>query len=118
MNTTLIVLGVVFLVIGGLLYFVPLQSIGAQTTTSQEGDTSTQRAFASVIIPPSWSMAIAVIGTLLLVIGLVIPAFASIRRERVVETPYSVIETKKDVQFGGGKKRRVMRERSERHVMN
>jgi len=73
MKTSLIVFGVIFLVLGGLLYFVPLQQFKADTTTVGAGGSDTRTSSASLTIPIGWAYASAIIGFVLLVFGLAIP---------------------------------------------
>jgi len=73
MRTSLIIFGVIFLVIGGLLYFVPMQQIEADTTTEGSGGADTRTSSASITIPAGWAYASAIIGFILLMFGLIIP---------------------------------------------
>src|SRR4030042_2712695 len=73
MRTSLIIFGVIFLVIGGLLYFVPMQQIKADTTTAGSGGADTRTSSASITVPVEWAYASAVIGFILLMLGLIIP---------------------------------------------
>ncbi len=83
MKAGLIVFGVIFLVIGGLLYYVPMQELKAGTTTAGDGSTDTRTSSASVIVPVGWAYASAIIGFLLLLFGLVIPGASA----RVIQGP-------------------------------
>jgi TRAP-type C4-dicarboxylate transport system permease small subunit len=82
MKTGLIIFGVIFLVIGGLLYFVPMQTIQANTNTSGGGSTDTRTSSASVTVPAGWAYASATIGFILLIIGLVISDSTTINNSR------------------------------------
>lgn len=73
MRASLIVFGVIFLVIGGLLYYVPMQQIKASTTTSGAGTTDVRTSSANVTVPIEWAYASAIIGFVLLMLGLTIP---------------------------------------------
>lgn len=73
MRTSLVIFGVIFLVIGGLLYLVPMQQISANTTTLGNGGIDTRTSSASVTVPIEWAYASAIIGFILLMFGLVIP---------------------------------------------
>lgn len=73
MRTSLIIFGVIFLVIGILLYVVPMQEIKADTTTLGNGDSDTRTSSARVTVPIEWAFASAIIGFVLLILGLVIP---------------------------------------------
>jgi len=69
MRTGMIIFGVIFLVIGGLLYFYPSQTVGAQTSTGIDVTNSS----ATLNTPVVWSYALLIIGGILLLLGLVIP---------------------------------------------
>ncbi len=74
MRTGLIIFGVIFLVIGGLLYFVPIQELRADTTTAGAGNVDTRTSSASVTVPIEWAFASGLIGLILFILGLVIPS--------------------------------------------
>lgn len=78
MRVSLIVFGVIFLVIGGLLYFVPLQQIQADTTTTGDVRTSS----ASISVPVGWAYASSILGGILLILGLMIPAVSGVKGVR------------------------------------
>lgn len=114
MRASLVIFGIIFLVIGGLLYFVPMQQIKANTTTTSGGDVDTRTSSASVTVPAEWAYASAIIGFILLVLGLVIPAPG--RRSSPKKESYdTVVETKENIKVGDGNKRRIVRERTEKH---
>jgi uncharacterized membrane protein len=73
MRTILVIFGVIFLVIGGLLYFVPMQNFKADTTTTEGGNVDVRTSSARVTIPVEWAYASAIIGFVLLILGLIIP---------------------------------------------
>lgn len=73
MRTGLVVFGVIFLVIGGLLYFVPMQVFKADTTTVDNDSIDTYTSSAEITVPIGWAIASAIIGLILLVLGLAIP---------------------------------------------
>jgi len=72
MRTGLIIFGVIFLVIGGLLYLVPIQQIKAGTTTVGQGNVDTRTSSASLTVPTEWAYASAIIGLVLLMLGFAI----------------------------------------------
>lgn len=78
MKASLIIFGVIFLVVGGLLYFVPLQQINATAV----GNGNTNTASASVTVPTGWAYASAIIGFVLLILGLAVPGSV-----RVIQGP-------------------------------
>ncbi len=82
MRASLIIFGIIFLVIGGLLYFVPLQKFNVNTTTTGTGGANAQTSSASFTVPIGWSFTAAIIGLVLLILGLVIPGSS-----RVVRSP-------------------------------
>jgi hypothetical protein len=114
MRTSLIIFGVIFLVIGGLLYLLPMQEIKADTTTIGAGDTDTRTSSARVTVPVEWSVASVVIGFVLLVFGLLIPDPAA-RSNPKKDSYEKVIESKEDIEVGDGNKRKIVRERTETH---
>lgn len=69
MKISMIVFGIIFLVFGGLVYYVPMQEVSAGTTI--DGDIT--NASAKLIIPVEWSYASLALGGFLLVFGLIIP---------------------------------------------
>lgn len=69
MRTSLIVFGVIFLVLGALLYFYPSQSLGAQTSTGGQVTNSS----AVFNIPIHWSYGLMIIGAIFLLLGLMLP---------------------------------------------
>jgi hypothetical protein len=78
MKASLVIFGVIFLVIGGLLYFVPLQQINATAV----GNGNSNTASASVTVPTGWAYASAIIGIVLLILGLAVPGSV-----RIVQGP-------------------------------
>jgi len=116
MRTSLIIFGVIFLVIGGLLYLVPMQKITANTTTTGDTGTDTRTSSARVTVPAEWAFASALIGFILLVFGLAIPSpiIRSDRRNDSKKDSYEkVVESKENVEVGDGNKRKIVRERTE-----
>lgn len=82
MRASLIIFGIIFLVIGGLLYFVPLQEFKVNTTTVGNGSSDTRTSSAGVAVPVTWAFASAIIGFILLILGLAISG-----PSRVVQGP-------------------------------
>ena len=114
MRTSLIIFGVIFLVIGGLLYFVPIQKIKAYTTTIGNGNVDSRTSSARVTVPAEWAFASAIIGFVLLMLGLVIPNSA-LRSDSKKDSYEKVVESKENIEFGDGNKRKIVRERIEKH---
>lgn len=87
MRTGLIILGVIFLVVGGILYFYPSQTFSAQTTTGQSNPVNSS---ARLQIPVEWSFALSIIGVAFLIFGLVIsspmPAPAPVAQTHTIIT--------------------------------
>lgn len=83
MKTSLIIFGVIFLVLGGFFYFVPILNLSADTSTASGGSTDVRTSSASVTIPVGWAYSSAIIGFVLFVIGLVAPG----RSSRVIQGP-------------------------------
>ena len=117
MKTSLIIFGVIFLVIGGLLYFVPMQVVKADTTTIGSGSINSQTSFASITIPQGWAYASALIGFIFVVLGFTIPN-PTIKQDSKKDSKDSfdsVIESKENIEIGDGKKRKIVKERTEKH---
>ena len=115
MRTSLIIFGVIFLVIGGLLYFVPMQQISADTTTaSGNGNVDTRVSTASVAVPIGWAYASAIIGFVLLMLGILIPGPIA-RHDPRKDSYEKVTESKENIEVGDGNSRKIVRERTEKH---
>ncbi|MBS3094654.1 hypothetical protein J4474_03240 [Candidatus Pacearchaeota archaeon] len=114
MRTGLIIFGVIFLVVGALLYFVPMQQIQADTTTTEGGNTDTRTSSASVTVPVQWAYATGIIGLILLVMGLAIPS-SNRKRDSKKDSYNTVVESKENIKVGDGNKRKIIREKTERH---
>lgn len=113
MRTSLIIFGVIFLVIGGLLYFVPVQQIKADTTTSGGGNVDTRTSSASITVPVGWAYASATIGFVLLIFGLAIP---NPRGKSKKDSYEKVVESKENIEIGDRKnKRKIVREQTEKN---
>jgi multisubunit Na+/H+ antiporter MnhG subunit len=98
MREGLIALGVIFLVLGVLFYFVPMQQFN---------------------VPVEWTYASAAIGFILLIFGLVIPDPVRVRilRDYPRRNSYEkIVETRKDVESDDGNKHKTVIERKEKHV--
>ena len=115
MRTGLVVFGIIFLVIGALLYLVPGQEFRANTTTVGDGNVDSRTSSASVSVPVEWAYASMGIGLILLILGFVIPSTKVIVREEPHDETH-VIQTKENIEIGKGKNRKIVRERTERHV--
>jgi hypothetical protein len=114
MRTSLIIFGIIFLVIGGLLYFVPMQKIIANTTTtSANGNVDNRTSSADVTIPVEWAYASGVIGLFLLIFGIVIPNQK--RRDSKQDSYEKIVESKENIEVGDGNKRKITRERIEKN---
>ncbi len=113
MRISLIIFGVIFLVIGGLLYFVPMQEISADTTTSGGGDVDNRTSSARLSVPVEWAFTSAIIGLTLLILGFVIPG--STRNKSKKDSYDNVIESRENIKIGKGNKRKIVRESTEHH---
>jgi hypothetical protein len=119
MRASLIIFGVIFLVLGGLFYFVPMQQIRADTTTTGGGTTDTRTSSANITVPVEWAYAFAIIGFVLFIFGLAIPSPVRVRRVRDGSRGDSyekVVETRKDVESDDGNKHKTVIERKEKHM--
>src|SRR3989344_6636865 len=115
MRASLIIFGVIFLVIGGLLYIVPMQEVKADTTTIGNGNVDSRTSSARITVPAEWAFASAIIGFVLLILGLVVPN-PVIRSDSKKDSYEKIVESKEDIEFGDGNKRKITRERTEKHV--
>ena len=114
MRTSLIIFGVIFLVIGIVLYLVPMQNFGANTTTTGNGNTDTRTSSASVTIPVEWAYGFAAIGFILLILGLVIPG-PNKKSGSKKDSYDTVVESRENIEIGDGNKRKIVKERTEMH---
>jgi TRAP-type C4-dicarboxylate transport system permease small subunit len=78
MRASLIIFGVIFLAIGGFLFFVPIQQFSVDTTSGSDTRTSS----ALLTVPVGWSYTSAIIGFILLVFGLAIPGQKAVQGPR------------------------------------
>jgi hypothetical protein len=118
MRASLLIFGVIFLVLGGLFYFVPMQQIRADTTTTGGGTTDTRTSSANITVPVEWAYAFAIIGFILFIFGLAIRSPVRVRRVRDDSRRDSyekVVETRKDVESDDGNKHKTVIERKEKH---
>jgi hypothetical protein len=116
MKTSLIIFGMIFLVIGTMLYFIPMQEIKADTTTTGNDGVDVRTSTARVTVPVAWAFASAIIGLFLLVIGMFIPD--SIKRVDLKDDSFKkVVETKEDIDIGDGNRRKIIKERTETHTV-
>lgn len=117
MKTSLIIFGVIFLVVGGLLYFMPLQVISADTTTVGNGNIDSRVSSARVTVPVEWALASVIIGFVLLVLGFIMPGPVIIRdskRDSRINDSYNkIIDSKENVEVGDGHKHKIVREHIE-----
>jgi len=120
MKTSLIIFGVIFLVVGGLLYFMPMQVVRADTTTVGNGNIDSRTSSARVTVPVEWSLASVIIGFVLFILGLTIPGPIARRDSRKnlhdKDSYDKVIESKENIEVGDGNKRRIVREHIETHT--
>ena len=119
MRTSLIVFGVVFLVIGLLLYFIPMQQISADTTTTGNGNTDTRTSSASLNVPVEWAFGSVIIGFVLLILGLAIPnptiRNTVVRGDTRKDSYVKTVESKENIDDGDGKRHRVVKEHTEKY---
>jgi len=116
MRASLLIFGVIFLVLGGLFYFVPMQQIKADTTTTGGGVTDTRTSSANITVPVEWAYAFAIIGIILFILGLAVPSpIRRIRDASKKDSYEKVVETKENIEVGDGNRRKIVRERTETH---
>ena len=115
MRTSLIIFGVIFLVIGALLYFVPMQEFKANTTTTEGGDVDNRTSSASVSVPVGWAYASIIAGLILSILGFAIPNPHK-RNDSKKDSYNKLVETKTHTQGGNnGHEKKITREKTERH---
>ncbi len=111
MRTGLIVFGVIFLVLAVILWAMPAQTAGATTTTYDDGTVDTRTTYATVAVPWPATLAVGLIGLVLLVLGLTLPGPRQVVK---IDTPSRVTHTSESVETNSdGGKRRVVREHHE-----
>lgn len=118
MRSGLIALGVIFLVLGILFYFVPMQQIKANATTAENGDTNAYASSAKVTIPVEWAYALGAIGLILFIFGLFIPdsntKVINNLRKNLYDKAY---ESKESLNKAGkGNKNKIVRGQTELHL--
>jgi TRAP-type C4-dicarboxylate transport system permease small subunit len=112
MKTGLIAFGVFFLIIGGLLYFVPSQTAKATTTTVGATGIDTRTSYATLSVPLPVTYAVLLIGLVLLVLGFALPGpQAPIKQS----SESSSTEIREDSETDDGTKRKVTHERHVEH---
>ncbi len=117
MRTSLIMFGVIFLVIGGLLYFLPMQELKASTSTVRPGDIDNRTSTTRITVPVEWAYASAIIGLVLLILGMAIPdPIVSRNLKKDSNESYDrVVESKENIEIGEGNKKKIVKERTESH---
>ncbi len=89
MRTGLLAFGVIFLVFGAVLYFLPSPTAAATTTNVGTDGASTKTSYASVSMSWQLTLALALVGVILIVLGATLPegrvAPHVVRTERTAE---------------------------------
>ncbi len=116
MRISLVIFGVIFLVVGGLLYFVPMQEFKANTTTTGNGNVDSRTSSASITVPFVWAYASAIIGEVLLLLGFLIPGVNKQHNSKR-DSYEKVVESKENIEVGDGNKRKITKERVEKNRM-
>ena len=114
MKTGLIVLGVILLVFGGVLYFMPAQTAVAATTTIQSGSTDTKTSYASLFVPLQVTISLVIIGLVLFVLGLILPDPHSFTKQELPET--HILKTREHIKTGNGNESDIVKERHEERL--
>lgn len=73
MRFGLIILGIIFLVIGGILFLYPSQTFSTQTNSAPIGESNVRNSSAILDIPVEWSYGLMIMGILFLILGLAVP---------------------------------------------
>jgi hypothetical protein len=112
MRTGLIIFGIILLLVGAGLYYVP--ALGGQSTTTTPSSTST--SYASITVPIIVTYLILIAGAITLILGLLIPDPV---RKTIIHEPtsdrVSDIETKEEEDLDGTHKKTVVRQYHARH---
>jgi uncharacterized membrane protein len=115
MRISFIFLGVLFIVLGMLLYLVPTQSAA---TTIDNPYTGQKTFYASLSLPWQWGMALGIFGFILLVLGLALPDVIRVEKypaRNPDPEEYTEIHSKEQIDKGQGKNH-ILREKSQRVV--
>jgi hypothetical protein len=103
MKTSLIIFGIIFLVLGGIFYLNPTQSASATTTTQPTtGAADVRTSTASIQVPAAVTLAMLLIGSILLILGFVLGNQGRRTRARSSTTVHS----REQVDSGNGRKQR------------
>ncbi|MEK6894116.1 MAG: hypothetical protein AABX10_01500, partial [Nanoarchaeota archaeon] len=78
MRIGLVILGVIFLVLGVVLYLYPSQTFSAQTNVAPSGQSNIVNSSAKFQVPVEWSYTLSIIGFIFLLFGSVIPSHAQV----------------------------------------
>ena len=114
MRTGLIIFGIIFLILGGLLYLMPMQKISADTTTSNGENVDERTSSARLTVPVEWAYSTGIIGGVLLILGFMIP---NPQKDHSRKDSYNkVVETKEHTKVGNnGHERKITQEKTESH---
>jgi hypothetical protein len=74
MRTSRIIFGVIFLAIGGLLYFLPMQELIAKTAAVMGGNFDKRTSSEGITVPVQWAFASVILALVLLILGFKIPS--------------------------------------------
>ena len=107
MRVGLIALGIIFLVVGGLLYYYPSQSFSTQTDSSTTGATNARTSSAAFNVSVEWSYALMIIGGLFLLFGLAIPG--SSRPVKIIPGPVRYVRGPRGPRGTRGRTMRTVR---------
>lgn len=120
MRTSLVIFGVIFLVIGGLFYFMPSQTAKATTTTVGAVTTDTRTSYATVSVPLPVTYAVLAIGLILSVLGFALPGPRPSTKQQTPVGPAtsesSTTETKEDSETNDETGRKVVHTRHVQHT--
>lgn len=133
MRSGLFIFGMIFLAVGGLLYFIPMQRVSADTTTTGDGTIDIRTSSAGVTVPVEWAYTSLILGLFLTVAGLVAPSpkVRPIVKNTIIKSDqrrnsrnnnnqrrssYEKVESKNQTSVGSGKNKKVIREHTEKHI--
>ena len=91
-----------------------MQEVKADTTTIGDGNVDSRTSSARVTVPVGWAFASAIIGFILLMLGLAVSNPVA-RNDSKKDSYEKVVESKENIEVGDGSRRKIVRERTEKY---
>ncbi len=108
MKPGLLVIGIIVMVIGAVLYFLPSQAASGTATTFTNGVRTSSTAITNVVIPSALALGALALGFLLFALGILLPGTSV----RIIESePREEIISQKRVDIDDDGSRKIIRER-------